>query len=114
MSAMEFEGRVQTKRDTSANWTAADPVLLNGEEILVDTASGEVRKKIGDGASPYTKLPFADEAIRNLIGEKVAANQGTEHAGKILGIGADGVVKPITNAGGGGAKTWGDLAGKTS
>lgn len=114
MSVKQIDGRVQTKRDTSANWTAADPILLNGEEILVDTASGEVRKKIGDGVNPYTKLPFADEVIRSLIGERVAANQGEEHAGKILGIGADGMVKPITNSSGGGAKTWGDLAGKTS
>lgn len=114
MDTKRFEGRVQTKRDTSANWTAADPVLLYGEEILVDTANGEVRKKVGDGVSPYTKLPFVDETIRNLIGERVAANQGEEHAGKILGIGADGMVKPITNASGAGAKTWGDLAGKTS
>ena len=114
MSAREFMGRVQTKRDTRANWTAANPVLLDGEEILVDTASGEVRKKIGDGVNPYIKLPFADEAIRNLIGERVATNQGVEHAGKFLGIGADGLVKPITQPTGGGAKTWGDLAGITS
>lgn len=109
MGTKRFSGRVQTKRDTSANWTAADPVLLNGEEIIVDTANGEVRKKIGDGVSSYTKLPFEDETIRNLITERVASNQGAEHAGKLLGVGADGVVTPMAET----AKTWGDLAGKT-
>ena len=62
--------RIKLKRDTSANWTSNNPVLLNGEIIIVDTAEREVRFKIGDGSKTYTQLPFDDEGIRNLIADK--------------------------------------------
>ena len=55
------------KRDTAVNWTNHNPVLLNGELILVDTAEGQLRVKIGDGIKTYTQLPFMDEALRTLI-----------------------------------------------
>ena len=62
-----FKARLKLKRDTSANWTSKNPVLLNGEMILVDTADGELRTKIGDGTKTYTQLPFCDEYLRSLI-----------------------------------------------
>lgn len=58
------------KRDTASNWEQNNPVLLNGEIIIVDTASGEVRFKIGDGTKLYKQLPFSDEAVRALISAK--------------------------------------------
>lgn len=58
-----FNARVQMKRDTSANWTSNNPVLLYGEIIIVDTDAGEVRFKVGNGTSTYTQLPYTDEAI---------------------------------------------------
>ena len=61
--------RVKWKRDTSANWTANNPVLLDGEIIIVDTNAGETRFKVGDGTSTYTQLPFQDEDIQNSITE---------------------------------------------
>ena len=63
--------RIQTKRDTAANWESKNPVLLNGEEIIVDTSAGEVRKKIGDGKKTYTQLPFTDETLKTSISNKV-------------------------------------------
>lgn len=62
--------RLKLKRDTSANWTSNNPILLNGEIIIIDTAEGEVRFKIGDGVKTYTQLPFEDEVIRSLISNK--------------------------------------------
>lgn len=59
--------RVQSKRDTSANWTQNNPVLLDGEVIVVDTNSGDVRFKVGNGTSTYTQLPFQDEYVLNQI-----------------------------------------------
>lgn len=59
--------RVKWKRDTSANWTANNPVLLDGEIIIVDTNAGETRFKVGNGTSTYTQLPFQDEYIQNEI-----------------------------------------------
>lgn len=65
MANKTFNTRIKNKRDTSANWTSKDPVLLDGELIIVDTASGETRFKIGDGAKKYSQLPFQDEILRN-------------------------------------------------
>ena len=67
MAITEYLSRVKFKRDTSSNWTQYNPILLNGEIILVDTDSGELRAKIGDGEKRYAQLPFTDEVIRNLI-----------------------------------------------
>lgn len=67
MPNKEFNARIKQKRDTSANWESRNPVLLNGEIILVDTNAGELRAKIGDGTKTYTQLPFSDEALRSLI-----------------------------------------------
>ena len=67
MSNTTLNTRVQSKRDTSANWTVNNPVLLDGEVIIVDTNSGDVRFKVGDGVSTYTQLPFQDEYVLNQI-----------------------------------------------
>lgn len=80
--AREFLSRIQNKRDTSANWTKNNPVILNGEIILVDTAEGELRAKIGDGTKTYTQLPFSDEALKSLINtvaNNVADNTAARH-----------------------------------
>ena len=70
MAQKVINTRHQLSRDTSANWTASDPVLLDGEIIIVDTDSGDVRYKVGDGTKKYSQLPFDDEAIKALIGAK--------------------------------------------
>lgn len=48
--------RVQLRRSTLAQWTAANPVLLAGEAGY-ETDTGRLR--IGDGATPFLSLPFA-------------------------------------------------------
>lgn len=62
-----INARLPLSRDTSANWTKYDPVLLDGEVIIVDTNAGETRFKVGNGTSTYTQLPFQDEDIKNSI-----------------------------------------------
>ena len=62
-----FNTRISLKKDTSSNWTQNNPVLLDGEMIIVITNAGDVRMKIGDGTSTYTELPFTDEKIINSI-----------------------------------------------
>lgn len=74
MANKQFDARIQWKRDTSANWTANNPVLLNGEIIIVDTANGEKRTKTGDGVKTYTQLPFDNEAIYNALNNKCDAS----------------------------------------
>ena len=63
--------RIQIKRDTAVNWEKNNPILLNGEKIIVDTSAGEVREKIGDGVKTYSQLPFTDEVLRTQISTKV-------------------------------------------
>ena len=47
--------RIQMRRDTAANWTAANPVLAQGEPgIETDT----LKIKIGDGATAWTSLAY--------------------------------------------------------
>ena len=70
MAVKQFNARITMKRDTASNWEQNNPVLLDGEIIIVDTASGEVRFKIGDGTKLYKQLPFQDEAVRALISAK--------------------------------------------
>lgn len=78
MAQKMYNARVKWKRDTSANWTSNDPVLLDGEIIIVDTSSGETRFKVGDGTKKYSQLPFEDEAVRSLISAKVDKVSGKE------------------------------------
>ena len=78
MTGKEFEARIRLKRDTSANWTSNNPVLLDGEVILVDTANGEIRTKTGDGKKTYTQLPFNDEAIYNALNGKCDASNAVQ------------------------------------
>lgn len=86
MAQKIINARAKNKRDTSANWTAADPVLLDGEIIIVDTAEGEVRTKIGDGTKKYSQLPFEDEKLRSLLNNKLDKN------GKVVTYDEGGIV----------------------
>ena len=71
MATKTLNARLPHSRDTSANWTKYDPVLLDGEIIIVDTDAGEVRYKVGDGTKKYSQLPFDDEAVKALISAKM-------------------------------------------
>lgn len=62
-----FNIRVKNKRDTEANWKKKNPVLLDGEIIIVTTTSGDTRFKVGDGKKTYNQLPFQDQKTRDLI-----------------------------------------------
>lgn len=62
-----INARMQQKRDTAANWTNNNPVLLNGELIVVETSTGAIRLKVGDGVKTFNQLPFLDETLRALI-----------------------------------------------
>lgn len=53
-----LNARIQYKKDTDANWTSNNPVLLENELIIVEMENGECRFKIGDGTHLYVELPF--------------------------------------------------------
>ena len=67
-----LNARIKWKRDSASNWEFKDPVLLNGEIIIVDTAAGDIRFKVGDGTKKYSQLPFTDEGLKQDISSKQA------------------------------------------
>lgn len=48
---------IQLRRDTSANWTTANPVLAQGE-LGLETNTRKI--KVGDGATAWNSLPYYD------------------------------------------------------
>lgn len=76
MSGKIFNTRVKNKRDSVSNWTDKNPILLDGEVVVVDSTDGESRFKIGDGAKHYSALPFQDEYLQNEINNKAAIEAG--------------------------------------
>lgn len=51
-------GAIQQRRDTVANWTTKNPILLDGEQITVIFDDGRTRHKTGYGGKRYNELPF--------------------------------------------------------
>lgn len=75
-----YNSRIITKTDTYANWTAANPVLLNGELVAVTgytyvfeetgaTADLGVQFKFGDGATAFNDLPFINEGMAEALAD---------------------------------------------
>lgn len=58
-----YNTRIKLKRDTEGNWTSKNPILLDGEMIIVKTNDGKIRKKIGDGVKKFSELPYDEIAI---------------------------------------------------
>lgn len=88
-----FNIRLRNKRDTEANWEKKNPLILDGEIIVVTTTSGETRVKIGDGIKTYNQLPFLDEVLKNEINNKAAIDAGVYTA---VASSSDGVAYTAT------------------
>lgn len=55
------------KRDTEANLISANPILQNGEQIVVDMENGDIRIKVGDGETAFSDLPYIDKSITDRL-----------------------------------------------
>lgn len=64
MAEKTFNTRIKHKRDTHANWTTNNPILLDGEIAIVDN-NGTIEFKIGDGSTAYSSLPFYKAPVEN-------------------------------------------------
>ena len=71
-----IQATVKNRTDTAANWTQKNPVLAEGEIIVVQTSEGETRLKIGDGVKTFTQLPYTDEQIYNNVVTSVNGQTG--------------------------------------
>jgi hypothetical protein len=67
----------QIRRDTAANWTAANPTLLQGEWALeTDTKL----TKLGDGVTAWNSLDYFMEDVPNIF---IQNNQPTMVTGDL-------------------------------
>ena len=68
MASNVLNARLSLKRDTLANWlasnfekgTSASDYLRAGEIAVVEVTDGDIRFKVGDGASKFSELPYTD------------------------------------------------------
>lgn len=58
---MHLKNKGKYKRNLVANWALENPILADGEIIIVETLDGSTRLKVGDGHSTYGELPYMDE-----------------------------------------------------
>ena len=65
--------KIQFRRDTTANWQTYNTVLASAEPGF-DTNSRLF--KLGDGATPWNTLPYANLPDPSLAGGRLAINQG--------------------------------------
>ena len=56
----QYNARILNKKGTTAEWETNNPVLKDGEMIIIVTAAGKTRTKVGDGVTPYNDLPFTN------------------------------------------------------
>jgi hypothetical protein len=104
---MPAQARIKPRRDTSANWASANPVLQSGE-IGFDTTSKQF--KIGDGTTAWSSLSYvtetpsgaqtkADTAESDAISAAAAdaTSQISTHAALTATHGATGAIVGTTN-----------------
>src|ERR1700733_10406706 len=80
---------IQLRRDTAANWTAADPVLNQGE-LGVETDTS--KSKLGDGATAWNSLGYwatggGSGSVASVFGRTgpVAAQSGDYSVAQVTG-----------------------------
>ena len=80
-----INSRIQSKRDSTANWNAArgmiplagEVIIYNDYKTIQKEINGEVKTinipgiKVGDGQAYVQDLPFVDEELRDTIMEHI-------------------------------------------
>lgn len=82
MSVIKFSGksRFKLRCDTTANWESANPVLLNGEIGIEQTADGSKKVKIGDGVTEWVNLGYTVDSALSATSERAVANKAVAEA----------------------------------
>lgn len=94
MANKTFNTRLKLKYDSYANWTAKDPVLLQGEAAIcvVPASTGAVNQepcvlmKIGDGTKKFSELSFISALSANSYSWALQPTKPTYAATEITGL----------------------------
>lgn len=54
---MKFNTRIKMKKDSEENWNQNNPILLNGEIVLVEKQEG-IELKIGNGEKQFKEVSY--------------------------------------------------------
>lgn len=87
--------RIQLRRGTAAQWTAADPTLAAGEAGF-ETDTGKL--KIGDGTTAWTSLLYVTDCSEAPVAPAYATQEtsaGTLHAHRIVKYDANGKLEVV-------------------
>ena len=109
--------RVHNKKDTHDRWSSLNPILLDGEIIIVSFEEGSIKFKVGDGIAHYNNLPFLDinnnnntnpdiseeqleyikeeinsnfKEIQDSLSKKLESTTSPENAGMIISVDSEG------------------------
>lgn len=99
MNEKILKTRIKQRRDTVANWTKNNPVLLKGEIAIVEDTDGAIRFKVGDGSKTFSALAYTDEKLKAEIatkGNKLAAAGSETMPVYIKSDGTASAIKKIT------------------
>jgi len=94
--------RIQLRRDTSANWTSANPILSEGE-IGIETDglnTTEVKRKIGDGVTAWNSLAYDHSAasVTSVAGKTGVVTLDSSDVGLDQVDNTSDVNKPVSTA----------------
>lgn len=53
-----IQSRIKNKKDTEINWTVNNPLILDGEIIIVDCGIEGIKIKIGNGIDYFNDLAY--------------------------------------------------------
>lgn len=77
---------IKLRRDLLANWELADPILGEGEMVLVLGAGNEtIGAKVGDGFTTFKNLPFYFDKTKQLQNEVVGYTVGATLSTSVVG-----------------------------
>lgn len=94
---IEYFGFTWHKGDDSLTEWFGDIPLVEVDSTLTKSGSAADAKTVGDALQNYVPAENYEENLQEIaqaIGTKLDKNQGAGNAGKILGVGADGIVVP--------------------
>lgn len=71
--------KISLRTDVLSNWTSSDPILKDGELVVVNDISANItRFKVGNGVSSFSQLPFINQ--NKVITDHLEANNiNTQH-----------------------------------